>query len=382
MSTVTKPILLDETFSEKLDTQNALLAGILEASGGSIKPTSWAQVQALVRAGLASKVFHIGDQLMCNRGTNTIVWDIIGIDHDIPADPQYSHSMTLQLHDCYNTAMQFDAKEAFYYAVNGLPAGTYHLKLEAHPWVPADVGKNFQFVLTQAVPTGGQIVFNQSHNVSLIGATVSTYASATSTTPIESATMSVGTGGISLGNLDNTVQEMINSIEKSLLGNNNYAESAIRQWLNSAEPAGSVWTPQTHFDRPPSWDNAATGWMYGLDADFLTVVGTTVHVAGANSVNDKFYLLSRREVYGDNEISSAIEGEPYPYYSDYADLGAPGLSADSNRIKYRNGALAQWWLRTGYLTRGTYNWFVDTDGSLTYISSSASRGIAPACNII
>ena len=42
----------EETFSEKMDTQNQFLASLVEAQGGTLKPTSWANVQALVRAGL------------------------------------------------------------------------------------------------------------------------------------------------------------------------------------------------------------------------------------------------------------------------------------------------------------------------------------------
>ena len=70
---------------------------------------SWGDVQKAVRSGLAAKVFSIGDQLICQRAGVNLVWDVIGIDHDTPADPQFTHSMTLQLHDCFTANMQFDA---------------------------------------------------------------------------------------------------------------------------------------------------------------------------------------------------------------------------------------------------------------------------------
>ena len=75
--------LSDETFAEKMDTQNKFLAAILSAQGGSVVPTSFKDVQTLVRSGLASKVFHIGDQLVCNKGDVKLVWDIIGINQII-----------------------------------------------------------------------------------------------------------------------------------------------------------------------------------------------------------------------------------------------------------------------------------------------------------
>lgn len=44
--------LSDDTFAEKMDTMNQFLAAIATGQGGSLKPTSWSDVQALVRKGL------------------------------------------------------------------------------------------------------------------------------------------------------------------------------------------------------------------------------------------------------------------------------------------------------------------------------------------
>ena len=381
----------EETYAEKMDTQNQFLAALVTAQGGSLKPTSWSDVQAMVRAGLHSRVFAIGDQLTCKKGTDTLVWDIIGIDHDTPTDPQFKHSLTLQLHDCYKNTMQFDAREAFYYAETEMPAGTYHFKLAAHSWYAADVGKSFQFTLTKAVPAGGQIVFVQGYDKTLVNGTVQTFESSTSTTVIETATMTVGTGGTGLGDLDNTVHDNMNSCQRALLGSNNYKESAIRQWLDSDKAAGSVWTPQTKFDRPPSWVSNTAGWTSDIDSDFLAVLGKTHIVVSRNTVcdgggsdemNDTFFFLSRREVYMGNEVASVVEGEPYPYYSDYFDLSAPGTGADSNRIKYRNGAAQYWWNRTPHAGSGGTVRSVSATGAMNSYYAYSSGGVAPACNII
>lgn len=87
-----------------------------ELIGGDPNPpieiNSWSAVQQTVRLGIADVVFNIGDQLVCNHETyGTLVWDIIGIDHDTPADSQYKHSLTIQLHDCLGTTFQFDDPE-------------------------------------------------------------------------------------------------------------------------------------------------------------------------------------------------------------------------------------------------------------------------------
>ena len=100
-------LVSEETYIEQTDKIARFLAAIAAGNSGALKPTSWADVQAIVRAGLAGKVFAVGDQLTCQRGNDTLVWDIIGIDHDTPADPQFTHSLTLQLHDCFQTALQF-----------------------------------------------------------------------------------------------------------------------------------------------------------------------------------------------------------------------------------------------------------------------------------
>lgn len=70
---------------------------------------AWDMVQQYVRMGVANKFFKIGDQLECWHETyGTLVWDIIGIDHDTPYNQyRHNHSITLQLHDCIDV-IKFD----------------------------------------------------------------------------------------------------------------------------------------------------------------------------------------------------------------------------------------------------------------------------------
>ena len=75
-----------------------------------IDPDSWAGVQNIVRMGLANEYFDIGDQLVSEYDGGEIVWEVIGIDVDTPADSNYTHSMTLQTKDCLHN-IQFDAPE-------------------------------------------------------------------------------------------------------------------------------------------------------------------------------------------------------------------------------------------------------------------------------
>ena len=382
--------LSEEVYEEKMDTQNALLAAIMAAQGGTIKPTSWNQVQALVRAGLASKVFAIGDQLVCQKDGATLAFDVIAFDQDTPADPQFTHSMTLQLHNIF-AGVQFDEREAFYYTSAGLAAGTYKITVSGHDWVAADVGKTFQFTLTQAVPAGGQLVFTQAYNASLSTGSVQSFSAGNSYTPIETAAMSQGSSGTDLGSITtNTTTTSMNCMQRALLGSNNYKASAIRQWLNSDKAAGSVWSPQTNFDRAPSWRTSLKGWMNGLDADFLAVVGKTKFNVAKNTVcdgggydtlSDKFFLVSRENVFAGKE-NNIDEGGAYPYYSDYSDYQSASTGADKNRVKYLNGSASWWWLRSPNSGNATYPRHVHADGDIGYYDANSSGGAAPACNII
>ena len=101
------------TFTEdilsKMDLSNSLLALI---SHGQTKAVlnSWQQVQHIVRAGLHHQVFQIGDQFVTEFNGAPSVWVVIGIDHDKPTDPRFTHSLTIQSRDSLLVA-QFDAPE-------------------------------------------------------------------------------------------------------------------------------------------------------------------------------------------------------------------------------------------------------------------------------
>ncbi len=468
-------ILSEETFAEKMDTQNALLAAIASGDGG-IKFTSFKDLQRITRLGLASKVLAIGDQIVCERALATtatvgnsegtpgitaasvvrdtfihaigtshngnyefywdgavwhfgneavelstygitvtgtpalgdkivvhetaspLVWDVLGIDCDTPADSQFTHSVTLGLHDCL-ADLQFDAGEALFYFVDGLAAGTYNFTVKAHSWVASDVNKTFQFTLTQAIPAKGQLVLSVSHDVTIANSTAKTYASSTSATEIEKVTITEGSSGTSLGDVNNAISGGMtvnlltlytNSLQRALLGNGNYGESAIRQYLNSKAAAGSVWSAKNVWDRAPSWNASTAGFLNGMDEDFLSVVGevtkktalnTVCETGGYTTSTEKFFLLSRSEVYGGNEVTGG-EGAAYPYYSDYSDLGSAGTGNDSNRIKYRNGSAQYWWLRSPDAGLACYVRRVRSVGDVTISPANFSFGVVPACCII
>ena len=67
-------------------------------------------MQHIVRQGLADKLFKVGDQFVSSYDGKEIIWEVIGIDVDTPADSNFTHSMTIQTKDCLHN-IQFDAPE-------------------------------------------------------------------------------------------------------------------------------------------------------------------------------------------------------------------------------------------------------------------------------
>lgn len=317
-----------------------------------------------------------GDTITITATTEGLVWDIVAFDAETFSDPNIQHSMTLQLHDVWQQRV-FDAKEALYWFENGLAAGTYHFLVKANSWVATDVGKYFQFTLTEPIPAGGQIVINGSYNVTFDGTTLSTYASPSDTTAIETVTMSEGSDGTALEDVYNTFGTYTNSCQRARLGNNRYVQSAARQIINSdASPYG--WEAKNPWDRPS--DTTSMGFLYRVDPDFVRTLGKPIETiakntvcdgGGSETIEDKIWLASRSQVFGTLE-NNVNEGAEFPYYEEDTD----------RRKKTQAGTARYWWLRSPNSGNATNERGVYTDGSLVSSYAYTSSGLAPACTLI
>lgn len=321
-----------------------------------------------------------------------IKWDILDYDHDevYKADgTRAKHTVTIQTQDIVNE-LQYSAKQAAFAFPNGLAAGTYHFTVGAHPWVAGDVNKVLTFTIANAIPSGGQLVFNGAYNRTLVGTTISVFASPTSKTAAETVTMTEGNTGINLGTILRSKTDTINSIDSALCGSNNWLESAMWQYLNSDKAAGSVWTPQSVFDRPPIWEGTTAGFLNGKSADFLSHIGTAKKITGLNNISDgggtaahdeKLFLLSRSEVYMGDDYTGG-EGTPYAYYKNYSDNQSPSIGEDKNRIKYGSGIVRNWWLRSPHGGYACYVRLVGLSGAMNNNAVVYASGVAPACCIV
>ena len=366
---------------EQMDTMNENLGKIAAAVGSQVDISTWEGIQKAVRSGIAKDILPVGSQLAVNHSVyGTRLFDVVAHDYLKSVHDENAHTMTIQQHDLLPST-QFDAPEAFYYAEAELPAGTYNFTLATaySSWAEG----TYQFTLTNPVPKGGQLAISGYADAAMTARQVRSYANQTTTTATESVAITAGSGGTNLG----TFGEGLNHSHRVSYGSNNYKESAMRQFLNSSAAAGSVWTPQTKFDRPPSWQTSLAGYKAGLDQNFLAVVGKVVLPCSANNIyeapdssiakgakytlNDEFYLASRAEIFGSHDVND--DTVLFPFYE-----GA----GNADRIKYRDGSAANWWLRTPYSGNAGNVRRVYSDGTVDYGHARNATGLAPACTIV
>lgn len=392
MSEVTKPILLDETFKAKMDLQTAELHKIALAITGRGGISSWENLQVLAKSGVARDYLELGQVFTFKRDSVDIPCFVVGFIDNNKNGSIKIKSNNLQHGIIFHTidniySLQFDEREAFYYTADGLSAGNYCFKLGEHSWVSADVGKTFYFHLDNAVPAGGQLVWKQSYDTTLEGASIDVFDSGNDFTANETVTMSSTeiAGATDLGTINNTFNGNFNSCQRSLLGNNRWKESAIRQHLNSDAAVGSVWTPQNHWDRPPSWKDSTKGFMNGLETSFTNYVAdveidtyrnTVCDGGGLDTTEDKFFLAGRNELFFPQE--GADNGIPFELYKQESISSIAHVGADPIRVKKTSGSAAYWWLRAPNVGNARDVRGVNPSGESLIGSAYFSYGVAPA----
>ncbi|MDD4280295.1 MAG: DUF6273 domain-containing protein [Candidatus Sumerlaeales bacterium] len=362
-------------------------------------PASWDEIRNLGRQGKIANYFQIGDQFTVQSTPYTsIVLNLVDIGsstspNTVASDPDYyinfpnaTPPVLLMHHVIYGR--QFDNIEALYACAAELPAGTYNFALPAGYDEAYGGGLTYQFTLSNDVPAGGVIMFPWGANVQASTIQISSYPTQISTSAIESVAVTAGSDGTALGTADGLTANM-NHAQRIRYGSNNWNQSAVRQWLNSAAEANAWWTPQTIFDRPPTYADVA-GFLNGLDPAFVAVLGETDHITINNTVTDgggaaetrsyvtrdKIYLPSRTELYGTHENALAPEGVQYPLY-----VG----SDDADKIKYDISSPATaryWWMRSPDASRASIARIVNTSGALNNNIAYYGNGAAAACVIL
>ena len=369
--------------SEQMDETIAHLNDIASALGSRIDISSWEGVQKAVRAGVAPQLLPVGTQLTASHDTyGNIVFDVVAHNHFRSSKNENAYTMTVMAHDVVGS-IQFDSSEAFYYADKVLPSGTYNFTI-TNTYTKWDSG-TYQFTLPHDLPQGGQLCISGVSNTSLITLKVQAYASQMDSTMLSECTISLGSAGTSLGSMG----KELNHVHRAAYGSNNYKESAIRQFLNSSDEKGNVWTPQTKFDRPPNWFTTTDGFLKGLDPELVSAVGSVVIQCATNSVyespdstlhkgekyslSDKFYLPSQQELFATSASTTPDYSTVLPYYEN---------SVAIDRIKYRESIAKYWLTRSAQVDNADVCRVVTPTGVAGTYHIAYAEGCVPVCTIV
>ena len=369
--------------SDQFDLMNENLAKIAAAVGSQVDLSTWNGIRKAVLARIAPDVIPVGTLLTVTHSVyGDKPWVVLGHNVHKNAHNEDSPTMTIGSVPVLGT-LQFDAPESICQVNSDLPAGTYHFTITAYDQWTAGT---YQFITTKTVPSGGRICVSGQYPYqgNITAAKVSTYAQGSSTAIESGLAITAGSEGTNLGTAG---EGTTNHTHRIAYGSNNYKESAMRQFLNSAAAAGNVWEPQTKFDQAPSWMTTTAGFLNGLDAELQEVLcdvtvpcgsnnvyeapDSTVTKGGIYTVTDKIFLLSNREIGFTSDIDDGTT--VLPYYD-----GA----TNADRIKYNASSVAAyWWERTPNSGHASGVRLVGPGGTLGSNGAFGSAGLAPACTI-
>lgn len=188
--------------------------------------------------------------------------------------------------------------------------------------------------------------------------------------------------------------------DRKQYGNNRYAHSNLRQWLNSDKT--SWYTAQHSADASPTnanvYDNyneynAEAGFLTNFSDEFRNALLTTTKRVAKNTVTDggsyedvedKIFLLSNTEVGLANE-NNIVEGSIYSLFNTSSNRIAYPTAEAVSKSEYTNSNLASskawyWWLRTPYASYSRSARYVYTDGTLYgNYAYRGDLGVRPAC---
>ena len=333
------------------------------------------------------------DAVTVDETAEAVRYDVLGIDHDIPSDPNFTHTITLCSHDCkaYN-GLAYKKPQGLIYVdptafPDGLVAGTTYYIIGDHCCYDDTTKEDgsYGFTPTKNVPAGGLVrhtalgIYQSSvsayNKKRILAGTFATYDTvANGRVLIES---DLTTEETSSGTLLGTVTaespsyrsaNYLNFTRRNAYGSNEWTKSDERQWMNSDAKKGvdatnvQLWQSGTLgiFDLPGTYN--APGNLYGFDPQMLDVIGEVrkrTFIAPADredqavkyvDTDEKFFSLSMLEANlgttNDGVYENAVDRDgnvktvPYPYWQ--------RRTTAAERIKYQNGTARAWFLRSPF----------------------------------
>lgn len=369
---------------------------------GANLPETWEQVVLAIKSKLYKEMYAVGDKFSNiwkdTNNSNKEYDNPLRINHFEDGleleDGTTVNGMWLQTVYAHLKGVQFSHQQAFYVSGDGMVAGTYCVGFD-YTWGDKGYvtkGDYWNFTLTKDVPAGGRLAgFYGAPDQPQTNWRVYVYSADGKTVLETVSAINKGQEGTLLGVMTAYGDENLNGIQQMAYGDNRYATSAIRQYLNSDKPKGEWWTAQTKWDIAPDQLSQIDGYLCGMDPELLAVLKPVKVVTYCNTVTatgqkqvkdityDKVTLISLEQMY--IEPQAAGEGEAHEYYKE--------LNGTAKKF--------QWWqtyeilktfavenptspqsvrLRSASRNDACYSWYVNSSG--TVYSSYASSAYRPA----
>ena len=367
---------------------------------GANLPETWEQVVLAIKSKLYKEMYAVGDKFSNiwkdTNNSNKEYDNPLRINHFEDGleleDGTTVNGMWLQTVYAHLKGVQFSHQQAFYVSGDGMVAGTYCVGFD-YTWGDKGYvtkGDYWNFTLTKDVPAGGRLAgFYGAPDQPQTNWRVYVYSADGKTVLETVSAINKGQEGTLLGVMTAYGDENLNGIQQMAYGDNRYATSAIRQYLNSDKPKGEWWTAQTKWDIAPDQLSQIDGYLCGMDPELLAVLKPVKVVTYCNTVTatgqkqvkdityDKVTLISLEQMY--IEPQAAGEGEAHEYYKE--------LNGTAKKF--------QWWqtyeilktfavenptspqnvrLRSANRGNACSTWYVSSSGYVNgYGASSASR---------
>lgn len=275
---------------------------------------TWERIRQKVVDGTAQSEFPPGTifQLFDSRLEQNIPMKVMGHNQYSAVDSSVQNTMTLVCNQLYPRQVRYATADALRYAEDELVNGTWKFRRVSNGgWLGYTSGKT--------VPKGGQLTLDGGSDGNwltgkhVVGRTApglnDQIIRCVVGNPVFGALHDLGEVGI----------YPMTHLDRIDGGSNNYAQSVIRQWLNSSELYSNVYHPISVFDRYLSMEDLSggDGLMCHLAPDFLAVVqtarvpcqcnnvyenrsldGTTYTTGQSYECHDKFFLPSVDENVG------------------------------------------------------------------------------------
>lgn len=387
-----------KSIADNLQMQNALLHAIAGAEPGGIKLENYDQVKQIVDAGLAPKIFAVGDQFVETWRDTAASKDYeypFRVNHFENVDLQSGENvpgMFLQAHYAHPFGVQFSNSRAFLACPEGLEAGTYNIKFGANMGTHAKVNDYWSFTLESPVPAGGRIAGLERFpdiDPAKTGWKAVAYA-ADGKTKLETVTMSSGQTGTDLGVMQLSRREgNLNSMHEVAYGWNRWKTSALRQYLNSDKPKGEWWAPQDGWDIAPYELNSKDGYLRGMSEELSSILKTVKVTTYTNTVNDggevdttydKVFIPSLSQMHYVPQIEG--EGSDHKYWVQRSDSVERFPTSKDNPLMVtyavENHTSPQHVrLRSAHRGFAYYAWYVYSSGAAYYDYACYASRFAP-----